>query len=187
MGGAGSTRWGCQSTKWAVESCRCLDLSLWVRDGTLTPGAWKSGGVTWSNPFTNNRSRIGYTLDTTEWGSGSVRLSYTFPESGESLDYEIRLATTVPNYGGLRWWFICPLSKNGWACGSRVAKLYLPPSGRYFGCRRCHNLTYASCQQSDKRVSWLKRHPSVLRSLTDGDRLSALSAGQLIFLFKALS
>jgi hypothetical protein len=31
-----------------------------------------------------------------------------------------------------------------------VRKLYL--AGRYFGCRHCHDLTYASTQQSDKRV-----------------------------------
>jgi hypothetical protein len=28
-----------------------------------------------------------------------------------------------------------------------VRKLFLPPGGRYFGCRRCHRLTYASCQE----------------------------------------
>src|SRR5436309_2544304 len=29
-------------------------------------------------------------------------------------------------------------------------ELYLPPQGRYFGCRRCHDLTYTSCQESHK-------------------------------------
>ena len=32
----------------------------------------------------------------------------------------------------------------------RVRKLYLPPRGRYFGCRQCHDLTYTSCQESHK-------------------------------------
>jgi hypothetical protein len=31
-----------------------------------------------------------------------------------------------------------------------VGKLYLPPGGRYFGCRHCYNLTYTSCQESRK-------------------------------------
>jgi hypothetical protein len=35
-------------------------------------------------------------------------------------------------------------------CGRRVGKLYLPPAGRYFGCRVCHGLTYQSCQESGK-------------------------------------
>ncbi len=47
-----------------------------------------------------------------------------------------------------RWWFACPLVVNGRACGRRVRMLYLPPNGRYFGCRGCHDLTYRSCQES---------------------------------------
>jgi hypothetical protein len=31
-----------------------------------------------------------------------------------------------------------------------VGKLYLPPDGRYFGCRRCDGLTYTNCQDSHK-------------------------------------
>jgi hypothetical protein len=31
-----------------------------------------------------------------------------------------------------------------------VGKLYLPPSGGYFGCRHCYHLTYTSCQKSRK-------------------------------------
>ena len=31
-----------------------------------------------------------------------------------------------------------------------MGKLYLPPGGRYYGCRHCHELTYTSCQESRK-------------------------------------
>ena len=37
-------------------------------------------------------------------------------------------------------------------CGARVKKLYLPPGTRYFGCRRCHDLTYESVQTHGTRV-----------------------------------
>jgi hypothetical protein len=53
-------------------------------------------------------------------------------------------------FGRLRWWFVCPLLVRGEACNRRVAKLYLPPSSRYFGCRHCYRLTYTSCQESHK-------------------------------------
>jgi hypothetical protein len=43
-----------------------------------------------------------------------------------------------------------PLVVGGRPCGRRVGKLHLPPHGRYFGCRHCHDLTYASCQESHK-------------------------------------
>src|SRR5262249_51545398 len=71
------------------------------------------------------------------------------------LDYSVRLVTTPCHLGGVRWWFICPLSRNGVGCGRRVRKLYL--CGKYFGCRHCHNLTYRSCQESDSRVYALAR------------------------------
>jgi hypothetical protein len=67
-----------------------------------------------------------------------------------SADYPVRLATTRPNYGGVRWWFVCPLVVRGVPCGQRAGKLHLPPGSLYFGCRACHGLTYASSQDSRK-------------------------------------
>lgn len=60
----------------------------------------------------------------------------------EQLNYSISLAATMCNYGGIRYWFICPLQRNDEPCGRRVAVLYLV--GRYFGCRQCLGLTYRS-------------------------------------------
>jgi hypothetical protein len=34
------------------------------------------------------------------------------------------------------------------ACNRRAGKLYLPSGARYFGCRKCHDLTYKSCQEA---------------------------------------
>ena len=45
----------------------------------------------------------------------------------------------------------------GRSCGRRVGKLYLPPGGRYYGCRYCHELTYTSCQESHKYGGLLRR------------------------------
>ncbi|MFH2063161.1 MAG: hypothetical protein ABIJ46_03335 [bacterium] len=73
-----------------------------------------------------------------------VRIQCTYTDRWTSektdQDYRIRLTTTRPNYGGVRWWFVCPLSRNGRACDRRVGVLYL--GGRYFGCRRCYRLPY---------------------------------------------
>ena len=66
------------------------------------------------------------------------------------MDYRIRLVTTEPTYGGRRWWFLCPLARNDGGPPRRVAKLYLPPGGRYFGSREAYELTYTSCQESGK-------------------------------------
>jgi hypothetical protein len=43
-----------------------------------------------------------------------------------------------------------------------VAILYLPPGCRYFGCRVCHRLAYASQQRHDKRVTALLKSGTLL-------------------------
>jgi hypothetical protein len=55
-----------------------------------------------------------------------------------------------PNYGGHRWWFICPIVRRDGGPPRRVAKLYLPSGSKYFGSREAYALTYTSCQESGK-------------------------------------
>jgi hypothetical protein len=45
-------------------------------------------------------------------------------------------------FGGSRAYFICPGPRDGTDCGRRISKVYL--SGRYFLCRHCIKLAYAS-------------------------------------------
>src|SRR5262245_35263958 len=59
----------------------------------------------------------------------------------------IDLHSTTLHIGGVRWWFSCS------GCGRRCAKLYLPRySVSVFLCRICHDLTYASCQESKAHI-----------------------------------
>jgi hypothetical protein len=88
-----------------------------------------------------------------------IRLFYTITRTHDKMDYRIRLTTTSPYFGGLRWWYICPLSVNGRSCHRRIGKLYLPNYARFYGCRHCYELTYRSCQEADKRVYWLRHNP----------------------------
>jgi hypothetical protein len=89
-------------------------------------------------------------VNTLDRGQSWMRLSYTHEWQGEkqNADYRLRLTATRPRFGGLRWWFVCPLTVEGEPCRRRLAKLYLPPRCRFFGCRHCHDLTYTSCQKS---------------------------------------
>jgi hypothetical protein len=73
------------------------------------------------------------------------------------VDYKVRLVTTKPNYGGRRWWFICPLVRRDGGPPRRVAKLYLPSGGKYFGSREAYGLTYTSCQESGKNRELFRR------------------------------
>jgi len=162
VGGYGSGRWGLHSKKTTVEECRELSIGKLYRDGLLAWGRTWAGGLTWSNSLTGEKTAsISLELDTTDRGRPWLGLIYTITErgTGAKTDYNYRLALdfTPLYFGGGRWWVVCPLSKSGQPCGRRVSKLYLPPSGRYFGCRHCYDLTYQSCQESDKRVSQLLR------------------------------
>ena len=77
-----------------------------------------------------------------------AKLNYTITDrdSGEKTDYDykIGLTTTPCHFGGVRYWFICPLSRNGVPCGRRVGTLFLSSGGKYFGCRHCYDLSYES-------------------------------------------
>jgi hypothetical protein len=154
MGGPGSGNhyhWWRSGKKTTVEDCRFLDANRWMREGILRAGVWRQGGWAWfrDEEREEKTSSIGYEVNTQD-APPRVRLFYTFTEKGEHVDYCIPLVTTQPHLGGLRWWFVCPLVVNDRPCNRRVGKLYLPPGGRYFGCRHCYDLTYTSCQESHK-------------------------------------
>jgi hypothetical protein len=65
-------------------------------------------------------------------------------EDGKSED----VVETIPvvhlrcRFGGNRAYFICPGPGDGTNCGRRITKLHL--SRRYFLCRHCNRLAYAS-------------------------------------------
>lgn len=76
---------------------------------------------------------------------GTIRLYYKYrdgwSEEWTDLDYKVILVTTPCRYGGFRFWFECPLVKNGVYCGRRVGVLH--GFSEYFGCRHCGDLVYA--------------------------------------------
>lgn len=49
-------------------------------------------------------------------------------------DHKVKLTTTFPNYGGVRYWLVCPV------CGKRKGTLYDVKS--VMACRNCAKLYY---------------------------------------------
>lgn len=160
MGGYGSTRWSWHTKKHTVEDCRALSIFDFKREGVLEPEVRRLGSWVWRNAHSGKRTAsLGYELNTLDDRS-YLRVYYTITRwnrDKEEYDYRIPLVTTSCHFGGFRWWFTCALSINGRYCGRRVAKLYLPPGGSFYGCRHCYDLTYRSSQESDKRVSALRK------------------------------
>ena len=121
--------------KRVVEWCGVLDL-LWLsRQGCLSPG--REGMMPWLW-FGYEIPLIHYRILSAEGDALTLMLSYP---AGEDVTLPVRLEPTRLHHGGRRWWGRCPLGHVGTPCGRRVAKLYLPPRGLYFGCRTCHTLT----------------------------------------------
>jgi hypothetical protein len=135
-----------------------------MREGILKVGEYRREEI-WRVSKGSQQASFGFELDATNLVCPWIRLMYRNCDSGEVMDYRIHLDTTDPNFDGWRFWFLCPLTVGARMCGKRVAKLYLPPGARYFGCRHCHDLTYLSCQRSDKRISRLRRNPDLLDAI----------------------
>jgi hypothetical protein len=168
-----SGRWGWHTKRQTVEESRTLDLSKLARDGACRPGC--SGRVRWLRGETEIAS-IAYTVGQQEGGL-VLTLHYNITRTGQVIKIPIRLESTRPRFGGVRWWGRCP-------CGRRVGKLYLPGAATRFACRQCHGLTYASVQEHDKRVDALRKNPdAIMAMLSEGP--ASLSNTNLLLALKA--
>jgi len=104
---------------------------------------------TWAS---GRKCSVGYCVDFS--GGPTVKLHYRWRDT-EDVQIPIRLQFSPTPFDGQRCWFTCPLVVKGVACERRVGTLHLPPGAKYFGCRKCHVLTYRSCQKAHQweRVS----------------------------------
>lgn len=118
--------------------------------------SYRSGGIEWTSGFSDNKSSIGFSVIREHWGTPQettyMKLQYTYTNSWtgekESVRYTVPLTTSACNYGRVRYWFVCPLTKNGRYCGKRVGVLY--GAGKYFGCRYCGDIAYAAQRKGGK-------------------------------------
>lgn len=139
MGGTGSGKWARHSTKATVQECSCLDTAVFRQAGCLAIGS--AGTVFWNNhpPF-----KADFAVTASKGGARHLRITFSLNRTKRQLS--IRLQTTVPHFGGTRFWFTCPVGTNGMPCGRRVRKLYFYACN--FGCRICQQLAYESCRES---------------------------------------
>jgi hypothetical protein len=168
-----SGRWGWHTKRQTVEESRTLDLSELERDGAFRPGY--TGRVRWLRGETEVSS-IGYAVSR-QLGGLVLTLHYKITRTGEGVTIPVRLETTRPRFGGVRWWGRCP-------CGRRVRKLYLPRGATRFACRQCHGLTYTSAQEHDKRVDALRKDPDALAAIMSDVR--NVGSTQLLLALKAM-
>jgi len=133
-----------------VDEARSIDIIDLQKENVFSKGP----GMIWASSWSRNGkvvASISYRVEGGENGPSGLRLMYTITDnnSGEKNDYDytIPVVSTPCNYGGKRWWYICPLIVNGRSCRRRCRIVYMPTGSEYFGCRECHQLTYESRQR----------------------------------------
>ena len=167
MGGYGSGWQG--SKKATVEGSLVLTASALLRKKALVPGAQTAGSWGWAYEEEDGpHATVRYEADLRDTDNAWVRLHYR--ADGEAVDYKVRLVTTKPNYGGHRWWFICPIVRRDGGPPRRVAKLYLPSGSKYFGSREAYALTY-SVVPGERKIRPQRR--TNLSGRSCGDRATA--------------
>ena len=131
-----------------VEGCRSVSVSF-LRKHDYFCG-YQSGTIRWTNYCGEETGSTSVAICVDE-EEPYARFWYTNTQRSTGIetkcDYRVMLDTTPCNLGGVRYWFICPVSRDGIPCGRRVGKLYFG-GGMYLGCRHCYNLTYESRNES---------------------------------------
>ena len=146
MGGFGSG-WRRARTN-VVEHCLVLSIADLIREGALVPGKITHGQWVWrQRPGDEPCAVIGYEADLFNSDRGTLPLRYYAGD--ERQNYFMWLRTTVPHFGGRRWWFECP------STDTRVVKLYLPPGQNRFASRRAYGLAYSSSRKSRSKSKTL--------------------------------
>ena len=128
MGGRGSGRCSSYGGKPETRDSMPLDIRKITRKGLLVLG--NSFSWQW---LVNDRQVAGISIRV---DLQSMVLSYRMKSTGEVVEQRVQTQTSPCHLGGQRHWFTCH------QCSKRVAVLYAP--GRYFACRGCGGLGYAT-------------------------------------------
>jgi len=136
-------------TRKIAEQSNALSIFWLKKNGFLNKDCSHiSGGIKWTYGISGKSNNISFSVVRNNQGTPQektyLNLRYTSTDrwSGEKTDmnYNIDLVTTPCHYGGERYWFVCPLHKNGVYCGKRVGVIY--NIGKWFGCRNCGEIAY---------------------------------------------
>jgi hypothetical protein len=156
MGGMGSGR---TSGRAKIGGIRSLDVNKLNRDGVLSTG--KSLTSHWSlngQPFGSVGIR---------GGCDQITIYCRYQAGGgpwENLEQTVPILWKPCRYGGQRPYFMCTGQVRGVCCHRPAIKLY--GAGKYFFCRRCYRLAYAS--QSETYHDRALRRAQAIRTKLGG-------------------
>jgi len=159
MGGFGSGR-PSGGGKVTADSCWSIDVNRLRKAGALSAG-W-CGGWEWKR----NGEKV--SSISMRGGEDRIVLSYRSRIRGEDwqdIEEPIPIRWVPCRYGGRRPYFVCPGIVNDVTCHRHAVKLYC--AGRYYLCRHCYHLTYAS--RSEDSCDRARRRANKIRSRLGGE------------------
>ncbi len=135
-------------TRKIAEYTNRLSISFLKKQGMLPQGAFeKLGRILWVKKGWENNIAFRIKIHDpqkethkTDYIELIYEVTNNWTGNKQDMKYKVPLVSTACNYGGRRYWFECPLSKDGKYCGQRVGVLY--GFEQWFGCRRCANVAY---------------------------------------------
>lgn len=132
-------------SKYEAENCLKLSIFLLNQRHGIHDGI--KGGIDYIFKLEGINKTLIYHI---YWHEGTYYLQLI----EDSKVTDIELTKTYCNYGGQRFWFICPgLSQS---CGRRVGVLYKPLHSEFLACRHCHHLTYQSSKRNGHERTYSK-------------------------------
>ena len=143
---------GRRGRPFTVDDCLIIDLPFLMRLGWIRHGQIGSGSLNWRNQD-KSVSSIRYHFDLADPRRAELCLHFEWALLGEPLhpvEQRIPLVLTGANYGGIRWWMLCPMT------GQRATKLYRPPGQEMFAGRHLWRLGYRSQRVSRRDRSFDK-------------------------------
>ena len=146
-----------------ADNLKKITINKFKEWGLLTPkdtNFVNAGTINWTRTVAGTsepNGSVSYEIEYQEFDPHKLILGYTVGDSGTSIEYTVKFTKIKCNYGGYRWFFLCP----GAQCDKRCSKLYL--HRQYFLCRTCHNLTYESNNRTKSYRNW----DSIVKYLPD--------------------
>ena len=174
------------TTRLTVEQCRVLGVESMQRDGVFRSATGSSWTHLWKEYSGFIQAALGYVFVRER---DELALMIDPDQAKQYLGmrilgrYTILITSTRPHFGGTRFWFRCPVTRDGALCGRQVGRLYLPPDTKIFGCRSCYNLTYKSAQTHDPRTYKLAQDLAAIdAAFHSGDLRRGLLASRALLL-----
>jgi hypothetical protein len=124
-------------SKLIADKLKKVNVTFLKRESYFSGMYGRSGKITWTNSLSGQQDNAHLKVSKID-NEMYLYVSHYITGGGEKRERKILLTTSPCNYGGERYWFVCPTPY----CGKRTGTLYIV--GEHIACRHCHNLTYDS-------------------------------------------